>query len=249
MSELGHATTGAARRADYLRIPVTHSTEEDSWLVTYLDVITLLLVMFVVMLALSGGSPDLSGEQASVAATAPAVAQITDLESELELSSIESEAFAARARAALQAAGLSDDISVVSQRDGVRFRISNDILFGSGEVELSLEGVRQLENLVPLLAESDYQVTVAGHTDSLPIQTPRFPSNWELSSARAGSVVRLFEVAGVARDRLQAAGFADTRPLNRNDTEQARARNRRVEIILEDSSIMNGQVDQGASRR
>lgn len=234
MPELDPGTTGVARRADHLRIPVTHSTEEESWLVTYLDVITLLLVMFVVMLALSGGPADEPGEQINLAT--PVVEQsgtVMEPAAEQTPAGSESEAFANRARATLQAVGLGDDIAVIPQQDGVRFRISNDILFGSGEAVLSAEGIRQLENLVPLLADSDYQVTVAGHTDSLPIQTSRFPSNWELSSARAGSVVRLFENAGVPRNRLQAAGYADTRPLFRNDTEQGRSRNRRVEIILE----------------
>ncbi|PSF14534.1 OmpA/MotB family protein [Marinobacter shengliensis] len=234
MSDLDHATSGVAKRADCLRIPLTHSTEEESWLITYLDVITLLLVMFVVMLALSGGPSGVSDKRMTLT---PAVIEpaITGLESATEQTPAgsEPEAFADRARATLEAAGLGDDITVIPQQDGVRFRISNDILFGSGEAVLSTEGVRQLENLLPLLADSDYQVTVAGHTDSLPIQTSRFPSNWELSSARAGSVVRLFENAGVPRNRLQAAGYADTRPLFRNDTEQGRSRNRRVEIILE----------------
>lgn len=230
MSDLEHATSGVAKRADYLRIPVTHSTEEESWLITYLDVITLLLVMFVVMLALSGGPSEVPvAERDAALPTAERVGTESERLSEPD----ESEVFAERAREALQAAGLSDDITVVPQQDGVRFRISNDILFGSGEAVLSEEGIRQLDNLVPLLADSEYQITVAGHTDSLPIQTPRFPSNWELSSARAGSVVRLFENAGVPRNRLQAAGYADTRPLFRNDTEQGRSRNRRVEIILE----------------
>ena len=238
MPELDPGTSGVAKRADHLRIPVTDSTEEDNWLVTYLDVITLLLVMFVVMLALSGGPSEAPREQISLAPPAvEPLATVAESATEQTPAGSESEAFADRARATLEAAGLGDNITVIPQQDGVRFRISNDILFGSGEAVLSTEGVRQLENLVPLLADTDYQVTVAGHTDSLPIQTPRFPSNWELSSARAGSVVRLFENAGVPRNRLQAAGYADTRPLFRNDTELGRSRNRRVEIILEGAPL------------
>lgn len=248
MSELGHGMSSVAQRTDHLRIPVTHSTEEDSWLVTYLDVITLLLVMFVVMLALSGGPSEAPGERVSLTLT-EAEPSALGPEAEQTPPDTYSKSSADRARATLQAAGLSDDITVIPQQDGIRFRISNDILFGSGEAVLSAEGIRQLENLVPLLADSDDQVTVAGHTDSLPIQTPRFPSNWELSSARAGSVVRLFEAAGVDRSRLQAAGYADTRPLYRNDTEQGRSRNRRVEIILEYGSMIKGHGNPGANRR
>lgn len=154
MSELDRGSSGVARRADYLQIPLTQSTEADSWLVTYLDVITLLLVMFVVMLALSGGPGELPGENA-VAAAAPApVAKLSDAP---ESPVLVDDAFTERARAMLQAAGLADDITVISQQGGVRFRISNDILYGSGEAVLSREGIRQLENLVPLLASSDYR--------------------------------------------------------------------------------------------
>lgn len=246
MSDLDHAACGVARRANYLQIPLTQSTEEDSWLVTYLDVITLLLVMFVVMLALSGGPSDRPEAQAGTTIAEPAAKAAVVAEPTLVSAA---ERFAQRAQATLQAAGLTDDIAVIPQQDGVRFRISNDILFASGDSVLSREGERQLSQLVPLLADADYQITVAGHTDSVPIRTDRFPSNWELSSARSGTVVRLFEAAGVARDRMQAAGYADTRPLFRNDTEQGRSRNRRVEIILEDRSMLKDQVDQGVNRR
>lgn len=245
MSDLDRALSGVARRADYLHIPLTQSTEEDSWLVTYLDVITLLLVMFVVMLALSGGPSDTPGDQAELAVSEPVVAPALPSESLPNAADL----FARRAQATIQAAGLTDDITVIAQPDGVRFRISNDILFASGDSVLSGKGERQLAQLVPLLADAEYQVTVAGHTDSLPIRTDRFPSNWELSSARSSRVVRLFDAAGVARNRMQAAGYADTRPLFRNDTEQGRSRNRRVEIILEYGSMIKEPMDQGASRR
>ena len=76
-------------------------------------------------------------------------------------------------------------------------------------------------------------MAVAGHTDNLPINTARFPSNWELSAARAGSVIRYLIESGVDPARLRAEGYADTRPLTANDSDKSRAQNRRVELTLE----------------
>jgi chemotaxis protein MotB len=76
-------------------------------------------------------------------------------------------------------------------------------------------------------------VTVEGHTDTIPISTPSFPSNWELSAVRASSVVRLFVGSGVDPRRLTAAGYGDQRPIADNSVPEGRARNRRVTILIE----------------
>ena len=83
------------------------------------------------------------------------------------------------------------------------------------------------------LLSPDFPITVEGHTDPTPIATPQFPSNWELSGARASSVVRLFVDAGVAAQRLTATGYGEQRPVASNDTQEGRARNRRVTILIE----------------
>jgi chemotaxis protein MotB len=83
-----------------------------------------------------------------------------------------------------------------------------------------------------VLAAGDNPVEVEGHTDRDPISTPQFPSNWELSGARASSVVRLFVDSGVMAQRLVASGYADTRPVDSNDTPEGRTRNRRVTVLI-----------------
>lgn len=238
MPDLEHAASRVARRSDSLRIPLISSTDEDSWLITYLDVITLLLVMFVMMLALSGGPSDAPGPEeaqavaAEVEAQAPPEAEPVAPELVTEPPHPAAE-FAGRALSFLQEAGLTDEVEVIEHEGGVSLRLSSEILFASGTAALSNAGIDQLEKLVPLLSQTEYQLTVAGHTDNLPVRSQRFPSNWELSSARAGSVVRLFEATGIPSARMQATGFADTRPLARNDTERGRALNRRVELVLQ----------------
>lgn len=238
MSDLEQATSRVARRSDSLRIPVVSSSDEDSWLITYLDVITLLLVMFVVMLALSGGPSDTpeADETGAIDAAAETVDEPLPETAEPE-KSIEpvnpAAEFAGRALRFLQETGLIEEVEVIEHASGVSLRIGSEVLFASGAAALTAQGADQLEKLVPLLRESNHQVTVAGHTDNVPVRDQRFPSNWELSSARAGSVVRLFEAAGISASRMQATGYADTRPLARNDTERGRARNRRVELVLQ----------------
>lgn len=237
MAELDPAGSPSARRSRGQRIPLVQSTGEDGWLMTYLDVITLLLVMFVVMLALSGGPSDRPGQQLTEQVTMTRSEAEPTVESDEKALGQPSEPTAARlaqdVRAFLQRTGLGDRVQVIETPGGVSLRISNDILFASGEAVLSNPGMAELEKLVPLLNRNEHHITVAGHTDNVPIRSARFPSNWELSSARAGSVVRLLEASGVSAERMRATGYADTRPVARNDTDRGRARNRRVEILLE----------------
>jgi chemotaxis protein MotB len=116
---------------------------------------------------------------------------------------------------------------------GVTVEINASALFSPGEAILGSEADAALRAVAGVIADAEFPIMVEGHTDSNPINTLRFPSNWELSSARASSVVRLFIESGVAPGRLTAAGYADQRPIDDNDTEAGRARNRRVAIMLE----------------
>lgn len=128
---------------------------------------------------------------------------------------------------------LGDDIEIIRTPESISFRINSEILYTSAKADLSQEGFAVLRKLLPVFKDSEYSITVEGHTDALPIRRGEYPSNWELSSARAGSVVRYLASNGVGRTRLRAVGYADTRPLASNDSESGRASNRRVEIILE----------------
>jgi chemotaxis protein MotB len=117
-------------------------------------------------------------------------------------------------------------------REGLTLRIADNLLFASGQAELMYEGMMLISRLTGILNDFGGDVSVEGHTDNIPINTARFPSNWELSSARAISVVRFLEQEGIASTRMRAIGYAETRPLQPNDTAQNRAANRRVELIL-----------------
>lgn len=128
---------------------------------------------------------------------------------------------------------LGEDIDVIITERAIAFRINSEILFSSGKADLSRAGLAVLQRLVPVLNQVEHQITVEGHTDSVPIRSSRYPSNWELSGSRAGSVVRYLEANGISSGRLRAIGYADTRALGDNETEDGRAVNRRVELIVE----------------
>lgn len=129
---------------------------------------------------------------------------------------------------------LGDDIDIIVNERSVSFRINSEILFGSGQAELSPKGLAVLKRLIPVFNSVKHRITVEGHTDSVPmLRNRQYPSNWELSGARASSVVRYLQANGIASDRLRAIGNADTQPLASNSTPEGRANNRRVELIME----------------
>ncbi len=113
---------------------------------------------------------------------------------------------------------------------GVVLEINASMLFKGGDANLQPQALGTLADVAKELATEDMAIEVQGHTDNLPISTPQFPSNWELSATRASSVVRLFIDHGVAAKRLTASGAADNIPLASNDTPEGRARNRRVTV-------------------
>jgi chemotaxis protein MotB len=107
------------------------------------------------------------------------------------------------------------------------------VLFASGSAKLKEDGIRVLAEVGPVLASlKEREFEVGGHTDNKPIRTARFPSNWELSGARAINVTQLLMEYGVPASRLSAVAYADTRPVADNETEEGRALNRRIEIAL-----------------
>lgn len=110
--------------------------------------------------------------------------------------------------------------------------INTSILFGSGSDDLSRSARRVLLLVADVIRPYDNPVRIEGFTDDIPINTDRFPSNWELSAVRAASVVRLFELAGIDPTRMAAVGFGEFRPIDDNESESGRQRNRRVALVV-----------------
>src|SRR5207245_73895 len=137
----------------------------------------------------------------------------------------------------LQAAIAKRNIKIKQVRDRLTINMVDRVPFDSGQSQVKPAGLQVLKQVSDILKNvTDKQIRIEGHTDNVPIGArlrERFPTNWELSTARATSVVRyLIEEGGVDRATLLAVGYADTRPLAGNDTEEGRTANRRIEIAL-----------------
>lgn len=189
-----------------------------TWLYSYADLMTQLLIFAILMLTSLGlkelKEPDSDPAPEPVAAVDPLAATVRELD-----------------RFVAQGA-LTDVVSVDRSADKVVIRMRSLLLFQEGQATLTSRAQQVMAGVVPLLAKGKSQLRVEGHTDDVPIRSGSFPSNWELSSARAISVVRYLEEQGLARDRLSVAGYGEFHPIIANDSAEHRAMNRRVEIVV-----------------
>ena len=142
------------------------------------------------------------------------------------------EDLAAALRGAMAGIAGSDHVRIVHEATGIGIDIDATLLFATADARLAPQAEAALSALSGVLAHWTCNITVEGHTDSLPIHTPQFGSNWELSAMRAAMVARRLSEQGIANDRLTAVGRGDTRPLAANDTAAGRAGNRRVHLIV-----------------
>ena len=232
-----------------------HANHE-RWLITYADLITLLLAFFVVMYSMSkadlakfqqlqvaiqrafnvgvleGMDPTALGAEGSAVGT----------ESELQHQALEGSGSGAvieslqQLQRRIEAIVPSDDrggIQVGLRNDGIVISLYGTILFDSGQAKLREDARLVLTEVGRYLQRWPYPVRVEGHTDDIPpVDTP-YPTNWELSTARALAVVHfLVDQVGLPAERLSAAGYAEHRPLVSNETREGRVRNRRVDIVI-----------------
>lgn len=138
----------------------------------------------------------------------------------------------------LEESGLSDKVEVEFVERGVLLRIPENLLFETGKADLGPKAVELLDKLTPLFEELPYVISVEGHTDPRPINTVEFPTNWELSTARAARVVRYFtENKGLEPHRFVAIGYGPYHPLVDNNNLENMALNRRVEILINSTTF------------
>ena len=215
------------------------------WMATFSDMVTLLLAFFVMLVAMSevevkkfeealsyfhGHTGMLQNEMALVNGPATPAAGAAAGEGEAVEQAERYEDLLER----LEAAGLAGAVEVELTAEGIHLTMLDSVSFASGTATLLPSAERVLAALAGVLGPDVQSVVVEGHTDSVPIRTAAFPSNWELSTARAASVVRflLARDVALAPDRYQAAGYAEHRPRGSNATAAGRARNRRVSVLI-----------------
>jgi chemotaxis protein MotB len=232
----------------------------ERWLVSYADFITLLFAFFVVMYAISQVNEgkyrvlsdtlssafhsipgSTSGAQVAINPNAP-IPMAIPLRKQLpnikndEMQRVKKDKMRNMAKEISEALAplvKEGQVRITEGALGITVDINASVLFAPGDARLDIRAVQALVAVAQILAPTDFPVTVEGHTDNTPINTPQFPSNWELSGMRASSVVRLFVDSGVDPRRLTATGFADQRPVDDNATPEGRSRNRRVAITIE----------------
>lgn len=234
----------------------------DRWLVSYADFITLLLAVFAVMYAVSQvnegkyrtlarSSVSAIGKESDRSESVPTAPDAPDPEplpmvappdsaaqkmsrlAEAQLRQQERmQSIARDIMAAFAPLVDNGQVRVTQSERGVRVEINASVLFARGEATLEEDSSRALRAVGDVLKNGDYAIQVEGHTDDIPITSARFPSNWELSAVRASSVVRLLIDKGVGATRLTALGYGENRPVESNDSEEGRARNRRVTLMI-----------------
>ena len=227
------------------------SSEESSnsmgWMVTFSDLITLLLTFFVLLLtmcSLEAGKIEQFQAACTEAMGVLLEGKYSQVEERIITSSkkrINEDAIKAdnflKQYSGLKTVLLEENargtLDFEELERGLSIIIRDDFLFRSGHSEINPAGFSVLEKIGKTINEFQGTVMVEGHTDNLPIRTAQFPSNWELSTGRAVSVVKyLTGVVGVEPEKFSAVGYGNTKPKAPNDTEKNRERNRRVEIIL-----------------
>ena len=142
----------------------------------------------------------------------------------------------------------SEEVRVRETEFWLEVEVQTDILFPTGVARVSEAAQEPLQRLSNILAGFPNPIRVEGHTDDLPIRTERFPSNWELSAARAASVVRLFEEQGVQPSRLAAVGYGEHFPEADNATAEGRNRNRRVLVVVLAADESGTEIAQGSGQ-
>lgn len=133
-------------------------------------------------------------------------------------------------------------VSLESSEQWLELNLPNSMLFSSGDAEPHYDAFQVVEKIAMVLRDRDNAVKVEGFTDNQPIRTSRFPSNWELSTARASALARMLMMEGIEPERLAAVGYGQYQPVARNDTEEGRRRNRRVVLLISRDASIRGAM-------
>lgn len=230
------------------RRPASQSPGAPKWMVTFSDLITLILVFFILLFSMS--QIDIvkfrtiadSFQQRQILEFYPSVIPFDNPSAEPEVESGEGReaeqdlnSLLSNIQSYLKENELTDVVVATRSERGVVLVLQEQALFASGEATVLPDAYPFLDKVGGLLSEIPNFVKVEGHTDNRPINTYRFPSNWELSSARASSVVRyLITTEDLDPKRFIAVGYGDTRPVAPNDKVENLQKNRRVEVIITD---------------
>ena len=234
-----------------------HVDNHERWLVSYADFITLLFAFFIVMYAVSSvnegkyrvlssslvsafkndnSTPSQSTEFSPISIQQSNQADSIKLIDNPGIMRTKKQekmkSMAKNILHALEPLVKDGQVRVAQSSLGITVEINASVLFSPGQAKLADSSSLTLQAVAHVIKGHEHEIHVEGHTDNLPIHTENFPSNWELSSARASSVIRLFIENGVEAHRLTAIGYGENRPIETNETPEGRKRNRRVTVMI-----------------
>ena len=230
--------------------------DEATWLVTYADLMTLLMVFFVLLYTLA--SFEKNQYQDKLATVQETIKENPEIEGIMKfmgrpdgfdkkirideitgLRTRDSALYRSMDRMVKNSAK-TEQLSLEDHSGKLVITISGEALFKSGSASLNPSAIPEINQMIGLFKEfTEYDINIKGHTDNIPIATKAFPSNWELSAIRATTVLKYLISQGINPDRLTATGYGKILPLVPNTTAENRAKNRRVEFVLEKKEKTN----------
>ncbi|MCU7931273.1 MAG: flagellar motor protein MotB [Candidatus Thiodiazotropha sp. (ex Codakia rugifera)] len=237
------STSGREGPLDSISWYAWDTDEVDSgWLLTYVDVLSVILAMLVVLLGQMAvqhlKTPEEESRMPTSSEAIPVVVepieeQLLATQSETEAKSVAVPTAEARLVAAIENS-FQDEVKVLQREQGITLEIADTILFNSGKAELLPEAQPVLSRLASTLLEiGDADIAVEGHTDDRPIKGGRYQSNWELAAARANAVTQFLLNHGLPAKHLRSISYADAHPVADNSDPDGRAENRRVNLRVE----------------
>lgn len=216
--------------------------DDGNWQLTLADMMTLILCFFVIMLSVSKVDPHRYEAMSDIMAEAmkgkAAPSKRTEEKVQTPAEKKSKNLFELQLELAKLIGKESKAVNLKLRPDAVAINLQGGVFFQLGSADLTSEALRILDKIAPPLTEAHYKLTIEGHSDNLPIKSAQFPSNWELSSARASSVARYFIAQHFPKDDIQVMGLADTQPLAPNEDAKGvsipdnQSKNRRVVILV-----------------
>lgn len=233
--------------------PEGHMNHE-RWLLSYSDFMTLLMILFVVLFAMSsvdqtkykqlsesmkvamGGGKTIIGNENAVSINQESKPVDTAIESKSEEQKLEQ--LKSEVDKYLEKNGMKDSVNTQIDERGLVVSLNDSLFFDSGRADVKPESQKKITEIGKILNQLGNYMRIEGHTDNVPISNGEFSSNWKLSCARAANVTEFFIAnCNIQPEKLSAVGYGEYRPILDNSTEEGRARNRRVDIIIVNSKF------------
>lgn len=217
----------------------------NGWMDTYADTITLLLTFFILLYSISAVDSEKLKELAEALQNSLTGKQsvkelenLDDIKVDIEKDSNKYEDLAKKLNEIIEKNSLTEVIKIREEDRGIVLQVDESILFDPGKAEIKEGSIDILNTISKIIEETDNDIVAEGHTDNVPINTAKYKSNWELSTARAMNIVKYFiENKNISPTRLSVKGYGEYNPIAPNDTPENRTKNRRVDILVVEQKV------------